>query len=194
MRFTRQSVAALSPARGKAYIIAWDNALPGFGVRVNEGGSRQWVVQYRVGGRTKRETIGRVDVLPLDEARKLARATLAKVHLGADPHAERAEARAKFSVTLSSVAARYLHRAEARLKPRSYIEVERHLTRHWKPLGDLPLHRIQRATVAARLGELLGRTALRRESRQGLALGPVHLGDGRGPRRHQPCDWDKQGD
>ena len=69
MRFTRQSVVAVTPPPGKPYVIVWDEALPGFGLRVNEGGSRQWVVQYRAAGKTKRETIGRVDAIPLDDAR-----------------------------------------------------------------------------------------------------------------------------
>src|SRR3712207_5042165 len=81
MRFTRQSVADLAIPAGKPYHIEWDEALPGFGVRVNHT-NKVWVVQYRAGGKSRRETIGRVNTLPIDEARKIARATLAKIQLG----------------------------------------------------------------------------------------------------------------
>jgi integrase len=154
MRFTRQSVAALTLPQGRPYLITWDDALPGFGVRVNEGGSRVWVVQYRASGKSKRETLGRVDTVTLEDARKAAKEKLAKVQLGSDPHAEKAEAKARAAVTFGPIADRYLKQAKTRLKPRSYEEVERHINRHWAPLQRLPLHKVQRITVAARLGEI----------------------------------------
>lgn len=154
MRFTRQSVAELALPEGKPYVIVWDEVLPGFGVRVNEGGSRVWVVQYRASGKSRRETLGRVDTVPLDEARKAAKAKMSMAQLGGDPHADKAEARARAAVTFGPVADRYLKRAKTRLKRRSYEEVERHLVRHWAPLKGHPLQSITRAVVAARLGEI----------------------------------------
>jgi integrase len=154
MRFTRQSVAVLKLPPGKPYMIVWDDDLPGFGVRINEGGSRRWVVQYRASGKSRRETLGNVEAVPLDGARKAAKAKLFRAQLGGDPYAEKAEARARATITLGSVADRYLKYAKARLKPRSYEEVERHLTRHWAPIKGLPLHKITRALVAGRLGEI----------------------------------------
>ena len=44
--------------------------------------------------------------------------------------------------------------AANRLKPRSLLEVERHLRKHWAPLKGSSLASIRRAHVAARLGEL----------------------------------------
>jgi integrase len=154
MRFTRQSVAAVKPQPGKPYIIVFDEGLPGFGLKVSEGGSRQWIVQYRAAGKSKRETLGRVDAIPLDDARKRARETLARVQLGSDPHAEKKEARARAAITFERVADRFLAHKKASLKPRSYEEVERHIRRHWAPLNPAPVHKIQRADVAARLGEI----------------------------------------
>ena len=153
MLFTRQSVAELTIPAGKPYHIEWDETLPGFGVRINPT-NKVWVVQYRAAGKSRRETIGRVNTIPLDDARKIARATLAKVQLGGDPQAEKFQARARAAVTLGAVAQRYLKYAQARLKPRSYEEVERHLARHWRALHPLPLDRVRRADVAARLGEI----------------------------------------
>jgi integrase len=153
MRLTRQSVADLTIPAGKPYVIVWDEGLPGFGVRVNPT-NKQWVVQYRANGKTRRETIGRVERITLDDARKRARASMAKAQLGADPQAEKAQERARASITLDAVATRYLAGAKERLRPSSYEDAERYLKRHLAPLGPLPLHKIARANVAARLGEI----------------------------------------
>src|SRR3954468_513240 len=138
MRFTRQSVDALTIPNGKPYHIEWDEALPGFGVRINPT-NKVWVVQYRTAGKSKRQTIGRADTIPLDEARKNAKAILSKVHLGRDPHAEQAEAEARARVTFEAVSDRYLAKAKTRLKPRSYEELERNITKQWAGLRGWPI-------------------------------------------------------
>jgi integrase len=153
MRFTQQTIADVSIPAGKPYHIVWDEALPGFGLRVNPT-NKVWVVQYRAAGKSRRETIGRVDTISLNDARKRARASIAKAHLGADPQAEKAEERSRAAVTLGAVSVRYLKDAERRLRPRSFEEAERYLKKHWQPLGDLALHKIKRADVAARLNDI----------------------------------------
>ncbi|MGO4572901.1 tyrosine-type recombinase/integrase [Microvirga sp. 2TAF3] len=153
MRLTRQSVAALKIPKGKPYNIVWDDDLPGFGVRVNPT-NKVWVVQYRASGKSKRETLGRVGTVTLDDARKTAKGKLAHVQLGGDPHAAKAEEKARAAFTLEIVSERYLKNAKDRLKPRSYEEVERHLNKHWAPLHALPLHKITRALIATRLEEI----------------------------------------
>ncbi len=153
MRLSQQSVSSLTMLAGKPYHIEWDEALPGFGVRINPTG-KVWVVQYRAGGKSRRETIGRVDAIPLDAARETARKTLARVQLGSDPHTEKAAAKARARITFEAVVERYLKHAQGRLKPRSFEEVERHLRKHWQPLQALPLDKIGRALIAARLEEI----------------------------------------
>ncbi|WP_201861588.1 tyrosine-type recombinase/integrase [Microvirga soli] len=153
MRLSKQSVACLQIPAGKPYHIEWDEVLPGFGVRINPTG-KVWVVQYRAGGKSRRETIGRVDTVPLDAAREKAKKTLAKVQLGSDPHAEKAQAKARAKITFEAVAERYLKHAQDRLKPRSFEEVERHLKKHWQPFQGLPISEIRRALVANRLEEI----------------------------------------
>lgn len=155
VRLTKPNVAKLELPPGKSETIVFDDALPGFGVRIRAGGKRVWIAQYRVGRQQRRVTIGSVETLNPDKAREEARNILAKVHLGGDPQTEKAENRTRVSVTLGAVARRYLEEcAKPNLKPRSYEEVERHLTRHWSPLKDLPIHKIQRMTVAGRLSEI----------------------------------------
>src|SRR5215204_1156791 len=106
MRFNRQNVASLSLLPGQEDGFTWDDELPGFGVRLRtsrkraSGVSRSWIVQYRnESGGTRRTTIGSVDVLSPDEARKQAKTILAKVELGGDPQAERVEAKARSVLT-----------------------------------------------------------------------------------------------
>lgn len=153
MRFTRKTVAALVLPTGKPYAIFWDSELPGFGIRLNPT-SKVWVVQYRAARKSRRETIGRVDAVSLEKARDRARDTLARVQLGADPHAEKAEALAQQATTFKAVADRYLKSAAERLKSRSYNEVARHLLKDWKSIADVPLKSIDRGAISIRLEEI----------------------------------------
>jgi hypothetical protein len=54
MKFTKQSIAELALPEGKTDAIWFDDALPGFGVRLRAGGRAVWIVQYRVGRRQRR--------------------------------------------------------------------------------------------------------------------------------------------
>jgi integrase len=154
MRFTQTELDKTELLEGRTERIVFDDALPGFGLRIRSGGKRTWVAQYRMGEKQRRVTLGSTKALTLDQARKAAKAALAKAQLGTDPQLEKTDARAKAAVTLASAVDRYLERSKRRLKPRSYLEVERHLRRHWSPLKETPLHVIRRADVAARLGEI----------------------------------------
>jgi integrase len=154
MRLTRPNITRLKLPQGKSELIVFDDALPGFGIRLRAGGKRVWIAQYRLGTKQRRITLGNVEAVNPDDARQLAKSVLAKVHLGGDPQAEKGDARAKASITFGAVSERYLAYAKGRLKSRSYEEVERHLVRQWAPLKGLQLHKITRANVAARLNEI----------------------------------------
>lgn len=155
-RLTRQAVSALAVPPGKAEAFLWDGEVKGFGVRASAGGSRRFVVQYRPPGTraTKKLTIGPVETLSLEEARKQARTILAKAYTGNDPHAERAAAKAQAAQTLGSVADAYLRHCEKHQKPGTFYQTKLHLTKHWAPLRPLPFRKVRRAEVAARLNEL----------------------------------------
>ena len=58
MKLTQSSIAKLKLSVGKADEIFFDDEPPRFGVRLREGGSRKYVVQYRQGGIARRYTIG----------------------------------------------------------------------------------------------------------------------------------------
>jgi integrase len=162
MKFTKETLAALILPPGKTDHFEWDDELPGFGIRLR-GRSKRWVVQYRAGAQQRRESLGDLRKVKLEDARKIARQRFAQVELGTDPAAERATAAAR--LTFGQATARYLDAKREVMRPASYKAATRYLTVSWEPLSGDALDDIQRADVAARLQELTklhGRTAAAR--------------------------------
>jgi Arm DNA-binding domain len=163
MKLTTAAVASLILPPGKNDHIEWDETLPGFGVRLR-GRSKGWVVQYRFGHQQRRESLGDVRKVKLDDARRIARQRFAQVEMGTDPAAER-EAATAAALTLAAAAERYLDARRDRMRPNTYKAAERYFSMYWKPLRERPLAAVKRADVAVRLQELThahGRTAAAR--------------------------------
>jgi integrase len=166
MEFTKASVAALGVPVGKPEQIVWDDTLPGFGCRVRAGGSKTWVVQYRLNGRQRRESLGDIRKIELADARRIAKQSFAKVGLGVDPRGD-----SKPTLTLGKVVPMYLDAKRDLLRRGSYEQAQLHLTKYWKPLAGLGLAAITRADVAAILQSITkehGRVAASR-ARSNLA-------------------------
>lgn len=68
------------PAPISGQIDYWDPALPGFGLRVSQGGTRAWVIMVRQAGRKRRITLGSYPRISLTDARAKCRALLALPH------------------------------------------------------------------------------------------------------------------
>lgn len=139
--------------------------MPGFGVRLR-GGRKSWVAQYRVGLQQRRESLGDVRKVKLDDARGIARARFAQAELGTDPAAERARAKSAAlasKLTLTAVATRYLEAKAGVQRARTYGQAKLHLLGpHWRPFANRPIEAIKRAEIATRLQEIVtehGRTA-----------------------------------
>jgi integrase len=145
---TIKTLALPAGVRDKTY---FDDSLGGFGLRLREGGAARWVVQYDLGGKTKRVTLGTTAMLDLGAARTKARDLLASVRLGGDPAAEKRQAHARAAETFGALLARYLPHKQAQLKAgsRSFKEVERHLTKYARSLHARPVTAIDRRTIAA---------------------------------------------
>jgi integrase len=154
MKLNKTTVRGLQLPAGKPEAFVWDDDVRGFGVRLRAGGKRVWVVQYRVGAKQRRVTLGDVKKLDPDRARAAARERLAEVTLGRDPQAEKVSERAKAAVTLGAVVETYLAGKRAMLRPKSFQETDRYLRKSWKSLHGIPIHRIERRTVAARMAEI----------------------------------------
>jgi integrase len=113
---------------------------------------RHWIFQYRQHGRTRRMIIGSADAVIPAQALQRVRKLRAEVELGGDPQAKKAERREKDSLTLRSVVSDYLAQKtgvkEGTLRMlRTYLEGPLYL----KPLHGVPLDRISRKDIAARL-------------------------------------------
>jgi integrase len=155
MEFTKQNLARLALPAGKTDAIFFDDTLPGFGVRLRQGGKAVWVVQYRLAGRTRRESLGDTRKIELEAARKVARRKFAEVTLGGDPLADKAEAQLRNKLTLKALTERYLAFKKPNLRANTYNADKRYLTTHWEPLHNWPLHSIKRRDVAARLWKII---------------------------------------
>jgi integrase len=155
MEFTKESLAGLSLPEGKSDAIFFDDDLPGFGVRLRKGGKAVWIIQYRIGRRQRRESLGDIRKIELEAARKIAKRKFAEVTLGRDPLADKAEAKLRDKLTLQVIAERYLAFKKPALRESTYNADKRYLTQHWASLHGRPLHLIKRRDVAVRLGEII---------------------------------------
>src|SRR4051812_31433903 len=72
-------IRALQAPERSAKII-YDDIVPGFGVRVTKNKVKSFILTY--GRRRRRQTIGRVGVLSLRDARQRAKEMLAEITLG----------------------------------------------------------------------------------------------------------------
>jgi integrase len=154
VKLTTTAIRSLTLPAGRQDKTFFDDALPGFGLRLRAGGSRTWIVQYDFGAVTRRMTIGPVAVVNLGEARERARDILAAVRLGQDPASTKLEARARASETLGALLPRYLAHQRARLRPRSFAQVGHHLSVHARPLHSQPIAAISQRAVAIRLHDI----------------------------------------
>jgi len=134
--------------------VFFDSSLPGYGLRVRESGVHSLMIQYAIAGRTRRVVFGPLSRLDPGKTYAKAKDLLASVRLGGDPATEKELAKTRAGETFGALLPRFLERQMARLKPRSYVETERHLTVHAKALHGLPIEALTRRTIAGRLAEI----------------------------------------
>jgi integrase len=154
MKLTTANVAQLTLPDGKSDHIEFDDDVVGWGLRLRSGGKPTWIYQYRVGLRSRRMTLGAVSVLSAKVARDTAVKLYSRVKLGEDPAATKAKAVATRGETFGAALDIFLKRQTERLRPRSLIEIRRHLLAHAKPLHGLPLAEIDRRAISKLLSHL----------------------------------------
>src|SRR5277367_183347 len=108
MKLTETRLPSLKLGAGETDKIFFDDEIPGFGLRIREGGSRKFVLHYRIGGAQRRYTVGAVGVLKLEQARQRARKALVDVGDGKDPAAQKASDKIEAKQSFGSVAADYI--------------------------------------------------------------------------------------
>jgi integrase len=139
------TISSISKLRG----WMWDTTCVGFGARRQTNGCFYYI-RYRHNGTQIVRSIGRHgSPWTPDTARAKARQLLGVVAGGADPFAQSLGAE-----TFGAEIERYLDRKQASMKPRSFEEVKRFLTKHATPLHRLRLGDIDRRTIAALLAEI----------------------------------------
>lgn len=154
LNLTKPIVSGLQLPAGKSDHIVFDKSIPGLGVRLRLGGRKTWVFQYRVGLKQRRINLGPVSAIDSTVARQKAREAHSKVVLGHDPQGERLAAKANAALTFGKIVSTYLATRGPKLKPRSLVEVDRHLTRQAKPLHPLALTKVNRANISNLLGAI----------------------------------------
>jgi integrase len=128
--------------------VVFDDALPGFGVRVKPSGHKAYIIQYRTrAGRSRRYTLGAVAVLRLEQARARARKLLVQVSDGADPAQVRWDSRRVG--TIAELADRYFaEHVKVHNKPNTVTAVARVIARHIKPaLGRIGVGELSRSRL-----------------------------------------------
>src|SRR5262245_2473887 len=151
MRLTDATVAGLTVPLHRSEIIAFDDSLPGFGIRVSRGGSKRFVFQYKLNGTNRRLTFKEANV---KRARAAAQIVAAKVTLGSDPALEKETAHDAAGDTFGKCLIRYLARPQGRRRERTLQEIRRHLERNLAPLHRLHIKKIDRRRVADELARL----------------------------------------
>jgi integrase len=135
------------PTRDGPYFV-WDDQVTGFGIRVMPSGTRTYQVQYRINGRSRRSSLGRHGVLTVDQARKHARALLARAALGHDPlDAARREER---QPRVAMLCDRFLDRhVRDHCKPSTERHYRQIVTQFIKPnLGHIKVAAVERRDIA----------------------------------------------
>jgi integrase len=152
----------------------WDAKLAGFGKRTRDGRAT-WVIQYRLGHKQRRMTLGSAEKLTQTQAREQARKRLAQVELGQDPAADKQQGRADAKHTLRSVIADYLAAKKGAVRGRTYAELVRYLENYWAPLHGVPVNAVRRADVAIELGKMVRNNGSTAAARARVALSAFYV-------------------
>jgi integrase len=152
MKLTEKTIAGLKLPAAAAERLFSDDGLTGLSLRLRRGATgvaRTWVYRYSIAGIPRKVTFDFAGH-SLAAARKRAGDLQARIRLGHDPAQERAQTRADVRQTIGAELRSYLSQKRQTLRPRSYVEVERHLLIYWKPLHRLPLRLVSTRDVSAR--------------------------------------------
>ncbi|HEY8949890.1 MAG TPA: tyrosine-type recombinase/integrase [Rhizomicrobium sp.] len=136
MRLTDKTLNTLKAPDAGA-VIYHDNLIPGFGVRVSEGGTKSFVLTH--GPRRQRETLGRVGILGLSEARGEAKRRLAEYTLGRTQ---------PLAISWNDALEEYLAQLKPTVRWRTHADYGYILKRHFRygatRLSEVSPHEIQK--------------------------------------------------
>lgn len=148
MKLTVKNIATLTIPKGKSEAIYFDDDVPGFGIRIREGGSKNWIFQYRLGKKQSRMSLGKVSAVSLINARRIASELYAKVKLGQDPAGQKAIDVQAVNDTVGNWVEQFLNANASKWRPNSRSQMERYLRKDAKPLHKLPLTSVSQRDIA----------------------------------------------
>lgn len=149
IRLTASNVRTLAVDKGVHETVHWDEDVKGFGVRVKATGARSYIIAWKIGGEHRRITIGAVSDTDFGKAKNRAKDIKADVRRGVDPAADIKTARLDAAQTFEKLARQFLDTLRNRYRAASFLEIERHLTKHASDLNKRPAARITRQDIAA---------------------------------------------
>lgn len=138
----------------------FDDAVPGFGIRISQGGTRSFFLFTGKAQNRQRQSIGRFGIITLAQARAEAKRLLAERTLG---HAK------PKTITFSAALTTFEQQTYPELKPRTVHDYKAIFRRHYsKKLGDVRLADITFEDVTAITDKLV---KTRSEQRHALVVG-----------------------
>jgi len=160
---TQRAVDVLKPPKS-GRVEYFDRTLPGFGLRLSEGGRKTWFVMYRVGGKKVRETLGTLASIPrVADARERAQESMRQAQKGIHPIKARKSAEDHPpALRFDAAADRYLaQHVERNTRPATTKEIRRILDHDVRPKwGARPITEISRSDVNDLLDQIADRGAL----------------------------------
>jgi integrase len=165
VKLTARSIQTLELPSDRSEKLYWDEDIPGFGLRLRAGGSRNWVFQYALGDKQRRLSLGAATPESFTKQKSLdgtiklgireqAAMLHASVRLGQDPAGEKEENRKRATDTFETIAKKYLTAKKASTRPGTYRETERHILQYAKPLNGMHVAKISRRDIATLIGSL----------------------------------------
>jgi integrase len=131
----------------------WDDEVRGFGAR-RQTRDVFYYLRYRLAGKQYMKRIGRHgSPFTPDTARQLARIGLGEVAKGQHPTFGNGHAKPE-GETFGALVLRFLDRKRPELRPRTFVELQRHLKVYAAPLNGLRLGEIDKRTIAQRLDDI----------------------------------------
>jgi integrase len=139
---------------GRRDVIVFDQSLNGFFLRVFASGRSAYGIDYYVNGKRRRMSLGPATKGTLATARKRATEILAKARLGADALQEREDIRERGKLKFETLAATFLAEQKKRIAPRTYLEWERHITKHLSSLNSAVIDKIERRDIIEQIDRI----------------------------------------
>jgi hypothetical protein len=180
MRLTDRIVAGLTCPTGPKDILAFDDVLRGFAVRVTARGTRSFLFQFTLVGTRRRLPLGEFGPVTTAAARKQAELFRGQVAAGRDPWAERQSAvtaaRAEAAaVTVGGVIEAWRDRVLTHRRPAYARDASGRLANYFGDWFTRPATAVARADVIARIDKLEVERGLV-SARRGLAYARACFG------------------